>query len=121
MNKQKVIVIGASPNPRRYSYMAVKLLKRKGFYPIAIGIRKGEIDGIKIHKQTPVFNDVHTITLYINASRQKQYYDYILSLKPKRLIFNPGTENNELKNLLKLHGIQVVENCTLVMLHTNIF
>ncbi len=117
----KVVVLGASPNPARYSYKAVRLLLRHGHEPIPIGIREGEIDGIKIIKGMPQVNDVHTVTLYLGPARQKQYYDYILSLKPQRVIFNPGTENPELEQMLTARGIETVENCTLVMLHTGIF
>lgn len=117
----KVVVLGASPNPARYSYKAVRLLLRHGHELIPIGIREGEIDGIKIIKGTPEVGDVHTVTLYLGPARQKQYYDYILSLKPQRVIFNPGTENPELEQILTARGIETVENCTLVMLHTSIF
>ncbi len=117
----KVIVLGASPNPSRYSYKAVRLLKRHGHEPVPVGIRDGQIEGIDIIKGKPFVSDVHTITLYLNPQRQKQYYDYILSLNPKRVIFNPGTENQQLQDMLHAHGIETVENCTLVMLHTGIF
>ena len=104
----KVVVLGASPNPARYSYKAVRLLLRHGHEPIPIGIREGEIDGIKIIKGMPQVNDVHTVTLYLGPARQKQYYDYILSLKPQRVIFNPGTENPELEQMLTARGIETV-------------
>ncbi len=117
----KVVVLGASPNPMRYSYKAIRLLLTHGHKPVPIGIREGEIDGIKIIKGTPQVNDVHTVTLYLGPARQKQYYDYILSLNPRRVIFNPGTENQELRQILDSQGISTVENCTLVMLHTGIF
>ncbi len=117
----KVLVLGASPNPTRFSHKAVSLLKKYGHEPIPIGIRTGKIKEIEIIKGKPQLYDIHTITLYLRPERQKQYYDYILSLSPKRVIFNPGTENPELKQLLELQGIETVEQCTLVMLHSELF
>ncbi len=113
---KKTIVLGATPNPERYAYRATERLKAHGHQVIPMGIRKGEIDGIKIENTTPQYEDVDTVTLYLNPERQKLYYDYILSLKPKRIIFNPGTENFELVRLAKERGIAVELACTLVML-----
>ncbi|MCX6257935.1 MAG: CoA-binding protein [Bacteroidia bacterium] len=118
MNK-KTLVIGASNNPDRFSYKAVRKLKASGYEAIPIGIREGEIEGIKIHLGYPEIKDVHTITIYINPSIQPVYYDYILKLKPIRVIFNPGTENEELKQLCKQNEIEVVEYCTLIMLSSD--
>ncbi len=113
---KKTIVLGATPNPDRYAYQATKKLKKYGHEVIPLGIRKGEIEGIKIENNTPQYEGVDTITLYLNPDLQKPYYDYILSLKPKRIIFNPGTENFELVRLAKEQGIETELACTLVML-----
>jgi predicted CoA-binding protein len=113
---KKTIVLGASPNPSRYSNRAVKRLLSSGFEPIAIGIRKGEIEGIEILTDVPFIKNVHTITLYLNPERQKPHYDYILNLKPERIIFNPGTENPELMRLASDQEIKVEVACTLVLL-----
>ncbi|MCH2021724.1 MAG: CoA-binding protein [Saprospiraceae bacterium] len=118
MKTYKTIVLGATTNPNRYAYRAVEMLRQKNIEVIPIGIRKGNTAGLKIHNDLPPIDNVHTITLYINATTQKEYYDYILALKPKRVIFNPGTENTELYGLLKQHkpDIQIEIACTLVML-----
>ena len=113
---KKTIVLGATPNPDRYAYQATKKLKKYGHEVIPLGIRKGEIEGIKIENNTPQYEGVDTITLYLNPELQKTYYDYILSLKPKRIIFNPGTENFELIRLAKEKGIETELACTVVML-----
>jgi predicted CoA-binding protein len=117
MNK-KTVVLGASENPSRYSNMAMKKLAEHDHDVIAIGRRPGKVDGIEITKEHPEINDVDTVTLYLNPENQKKYYDYILSLKPKRIIFNPGTENIELEELAEKNGIKTQEACTLVMLST---
>lgn len=119
--QKKTIVIGASPNPDRFSYKAVRLLHRNEHPVVAQGIREGKIDDIDIIKGKPQVNDIHTVTMYVGPARQAEYYDYILSLKPKRIIFNPGTENPEFKQMAEQNGIETVENCTLVMLNTGIF
>ena len=118
MENKKTLVLGASPNPVRYSYLAVNKLSRYHHPVIAIGKRKGNVGDVEINtEQTPV-TDVDTVTLYLNPQNQKQYYNYILSLKPKRIIFNPGTENPELYKLARQNNIQVMEACTLVLLST---
>jgi uncharacterized protein len=113
---KKTIVLGATPNPDRYAYRATSRLKAHGHEVIPMGIRKGEIDGIKIENGTPQYNGVDTVTLYLNPDLQKPYYDYIFSLKPKRIIFNPGTENFELIRLAKEQGVAAEIACTLVLL-----
>ncbi len=114
---KKTIVLGASTNPTRYSYLAVQRLKNKQHEVVPVGIKKGTIEGIEIRNDLPQEEAVDTVTLYLNPERQKQYYDYILSLKPKRVIFNPGTENAELVNILKKEGIETEIACTLVLLN----
>ncbi len=114
---KKTIVIGASPNnPTAYSSLAIRKLKQNNYPVIPIGIKNGEIDGEPIQIGFPKIEDVHTISLYINKTHQPQYYDYILELKPKRIIFNPGAENQELSTLASDNRIETVNACTLVML-----
>lgn len=113
---KKTLVLGASTKPERVSNQAIHRLVRGGYEVVAVGNREGEVAGIPIHKGATPFSEVDTITLYLNAQRQKEYYDYILSLKPKRIIFNPGTENPELSKLAREHGIATEVACTLVML-----
>ena len=117
--QKKTVVLGASQNEERYSNMAVKKLVAHNHPVTAIGNKEGIINDIKIIKDNPTINDVDTITLYLNPENQKPYYDYILSLNPQRLIFNPGTENDELEKLAEEKGIKTMEACTLVLLSTN--
>lgn len=118
---KKTLVFGATPNPGRYAYLAVMRLKQYGHEVIPLGIRDGSIAGIEIQGGKPVIEDVDTVTLYLNPQRQRGYYDYILSLHPRRIIFNPGAENPELVQLAKEKGIETVEGCTLVMLSIGTF
>jgi len=113
---KKTLVLGATPNPARYAYLAVIRLKLHGHEVVPVGIREGRIEGIEIQQGMPVVEGVDTVTLYLNAQRQHDYYDYIFSLKPRRIIFNPGAENPELVKLANERGIETVEGCTLVML-----
>ena len=116
MISKKTIVLGASTNPSRYSFMVVNRLKEKQHEVIPVGIKKGEIAKLPIVNGKPLVEEVDTLTLYIGEAIQKDYYDYILELNPKRVIFNPGTYNAELMELLRDNQIEVVEACTLVML-----
>ncbi len=113
---KKTLVLGASPNPSRYSNIAVNRLTRHGHEVVPVGVREGEIAGIGIIKGRPEVEGVDTITLYLNPKRQEEYYDYILALNPKRIIFNPGTENPELSRLAREQGIETEIACTLVQL-----
>ena len=113
------LVIGASLKPVRYSYQAIKSLKDNNFKVYAIGTMEGKVEGIEISTGFPEFENIHTILLYINPQNQKKYYDYIIELKPKRIIFNPGTVNNELINIAKKHDINVVIDCALNMILNN--
>ena len=115
---KKTLVLGASDSPMRYSYLAVRRLKSYDHPVVAIGKKTGTIDDTEIITEHPQMDDIDTVTLYLNPAHQKQYYDYILSLKPKRIIFNPGAENSELAMLAKQNGIQPMNACTLVMLGT---
>ena len=119
MSSKNTLVLGASKNPQRYSYLAMHKLKAYGHPVMAIGKREGSVNNIEIVTGTPPFKDVDTVTLYLNPINQKPYYDYIISLNPKRIIFNPGTENDELVSLAREKGIEVLDACTLVMLSTN--
>jgi len=111
------VVLGASPNPGRYSYRAVKSLLSRKIPVIAIGKREFLQDDFKIRKGFPEdFGPVHTVAMYLNAYNQKEYYNYILSLKPARIIFNPGTANIEFEEILVKQGIEVVSDCMLIML-----
>jgi len=113
---KKTLVLGASPNPSRYSNMAVHLLRKKGHPVIAIGLRQGIISDVTIEKGQPIHKNIDTLTLYLGPKNQVAQYEYILSLKPKRIIFNPGTENEELMNLAEDAGIKTEDACTLVLL-----
>ncbi|MCE7925135.1 MAG: CoA-binding protein [Haliscomenobacteraceae bacterium CHB4] len=113
---KKTLVLGATPNPGRYAYLAVLRLKQYGHEVIPLGIRDGVVAGIEIRRGRPAIEGLDTVTLYLNAQRQRDHYDYILSLHPRRIIFNPGTENPELMRLAQERGIETVEGCTLVML-----
>ncbi len=113
--------MGASTNPERVSGEAVQRLLRAGHQVVAVGIREGEIYGTPIFTGTPEVEDVHTVTLYLNPDRQKEYYPYILSLRPQRIIFNPGTENHELARIAKEAGIESEFACTLVMLSLKVY
>lgn len=117
----KTLVIGASEKPERYSYKAVKLLKKHNHEVIALAKRKGKIDDTRIVTELDPQSEIHTVTIYLSAKNQEEYYQKIIELKPNRIIFNPGTENEELKNLAQKNNIETVENCTLVMLNSNIF
>src|SRR3569833_2215303 len=116
--KKKTVVLGATDNPIRYSYLAVERLTRHNHPVVAIGRKEGKVGGVDVITEHPQIDGVDTVTLYLNAQNQKQYYDYILSLHPNRIIFNPGAENEELEKLAKANGIKPMEACTLVMLST---
>ncbi len=118
MENKKTLVLGASQNPARYSYLALNKLSANHHPVIAIGRKKGQVGEVEINTEQKLLTDIDTVTLYLNPQNQKPYYDYIISLKPKRIIFNPGTENEELYELAKQNGIEVMEACTLVLLST---
>jgi hypothetical protein len=113
---KKTLVLGATTNPERYAYLATNKLLKFGHEVVPVGIKTGEIGGLSILHGKPEVPDVDTVTLYLGPERQREYYDYIISLQPKRIIFNPGTENPELLQLAEKQNIEVVEGCTLVML-----
>ena len=113
---KKTLVIGASIKPSRYAYIAIKRLLDKNYEVKAIGSKQGLIGIVRIETGKPPYKDIDTVTLYLNPERQAEYYDYIISLQPKRVIFNPGTENPELVKLLKKNNIEAEIACTLVLL-----
>jgi len=120
--EKKTLVLGVSDNPSRFAYKAIRSLQRRDIPIVAIGRKDIDLDGIKIRKGQPAgVEGVHTVSLYMNSSLQKEYYDYILSLKPRRIIFNPGTRNPELAEMAVIDGIEVVDDCMLVMLNTGRF
>jgi predicted CoA-binding protein len=112
------VVIGASPDPSRYSFLATNKLKQYRHKVYPVGIHEGNINGELILIDKPPIADVDTVTMYVHPRNQKSWYDYILGLKPKRIIFNPGAENAELEHLAKQQGIECLDACTLVMLST---
>jgi uncharacterized protein len=116
--KKKTLVLGASDNPSRYSYLAIKKLRDHGHPVVAVGKRKTMVADVQVESEKKAFDHVDTITLYLNPQHQQAYYDYIVSLNPKRIIFNPGAENEELESLASLHHIKTMEACTLVLLST---
>lgn len=118
MTSKKTLVLGASQNPARYSYLAINMLREKGHEVVAIGKRDGKVKDVEILSREVPIENLDTITLYLNANNQKLYYNYILNQKPKRIIFNPGAENNELASLAKENNILTQEACTLVLLST---
>lgn len=115
---KKTLVFGASLNPERYSHLAIKRLLEKNIATVAFGKIAGAIMNVQIKDNLTDFQNIHTITLYLNPKRQEEYYKDIINLKPKRVIFNPGTENPEFYKLLKASNIEVEEACTLVLLGT---
>ncbi|MDI1254490.1 MAG: CoA-binding protein [Flavobacterium sp.] len=118
MKNKKTLVIGASTNPARYSFMAINSLVKWEHSVVAIGQKEGEVAGVKIQTKQIPFTNIDTVTLYLNLQHQKDYYNYIVGLQPKRVVFNPGTENPEFYQLLKLNGIEAEVACTLVLLQT---
>lgn len=110
------VVIGASPNFERYSYKATVSLQHHGHTVYPVGLRSGKINALDIITDKPLIKAVDTVTLYVGPQNQAAWQDYIFSLKPKRIIFNPGTENPEFEKAAKSKGIDCIEACTLVML-----
>jgi len=117
----KTLVIGASENPERYSFKAINSLKNHGHEVVALSNKPGSVSGVEFLTNQEEIEGLDTITLYVNPKIQKDFYSYILALKPRRVIFNPGTENPEFMEILKQNKIEVVEACTLVMLSTSQF
>lgn len=112
------MIIGASPNPGRYSYLATLKLSEYGHTVYPIGIRSGKIGTMSIITEKAEVDEVDTVALYLGPERQKEWEDYILELHPRRIIFNPGTENDDLWKKAEEAGIECLDACTLVMLST---
>jgi len=119
---KKTVVLGASDNPARYAYKAIHRLKQHGHEVVPVGIKKATVEGLPIiTDKTQTIEDVDTVTLYVGPQNQPVWYDYIIGLKPKRIIFNPGTENHELEKLAEDNGIETLHHCTLVMLASSTY
>ena len=116
---KNTLVLGASLNPGRYSNLAINRLVNHGHGVEAVGLKKGTVAGVAISTEKKDFENIDTVTLYLNPKRQEEYYDYIISLKPTRVIFNPGTENPEFYEILRKNNIETEVACTLVLLGTN--
>lgn len=118
---KKTVIIGATTNPSRYAYVAAGMLNEHNHEIVPVGIKKGKVFGIDIEDihHEPAIKDVDTVTLYIGPQHQSEWYNYIFSLMPKRIIFNPGTENQEFQKLAEEKGIEALEACTLVLLRSN--
>lgn len=116
MKTKKTVVVGASPDANRYSYRAVTALRRQGYDVTAVGLKPGTIGDIPIHTDLIPVDQVDTVTLYVHPRNQQHWMDYILTLNPRRVVFNPGTENPEFFKKLRAEGIDAEESCTLVML-----
>lgn len=122
MGMENVVVIGASNNEERYSFKAMKMLAEYGYNPIPVAPARERILGRKVYPQaSDVTGTVDTVTMYVGPARQEKLFEQIIALKPRRVIFNPGTENTAEYDRLKAAGIEVIEACTLVMLRTNQF
>lgn len=115
------MVLGASPNRKRFAHTCVKSLIRYGYPVIPIGIKEGEIAGHKIYTEKMTVKGLHTVAIYLNPANQKEYYNYIIQQDPKRIIFNPGAENPEFKALAEKNGIEAINDCTLIMLNSGSF
>lgn len=121
MKEKKTVVIGASPNPARYSHLAIERLAAKGVPTRAIGLRKGDVGNVPIEIEKNHIENVDTVTLYVGPRHQEHWKDYIITLAPRRVIFNPGTENFELEKELEAKGIETERACTLVLLGSGLY
>jgi predicted CoA-binding protein len=119
IKNKKTLIIGATTKTERAAYKAIEMLVAKGHSVLALGQNTGEVAGIKINTKAIPVKNIDTISLYINPTRQKDYYNYIVEAKPKRVLFNPGTENPEFYQLLELNNIKFEAACTLVLLTLN--
>ncbi|THH41869.1 CoA-binding protein [Neolewinella litorea] len=110
------LILGATPNPSRYAYLAAERLASRGHEIVPVGVKHGRVQGREILHGKPDVPEIDTVTLYVGPQHQPEYYDWLLRVAPRRIIFNPGTENPELGRLARENGIEVVHGCTLVML-----
>ncbi len=118
---KKTLLLGASMNEDRYSNRAIRDLRKYGHPVVAVGLREGEVAGVPIQKDIPEGTRVNTVTLYLNAHNQEQWQEKVLAMKPERIIFNPGAENEDFEEKARAAGIETLEACTLVLLHTGQF
>lgn len=116
MADKKTLVLGATPSTGRYANLAANRLVRSGHSIVNVGLRTGEVAGVPIEKPETIYTDIDTITLYVGPQNQQKLYNYILETHPKRIIFNPGTENSELRRMANEKGIETEYACTLVLL-----
>ena len=117
----KILVLGAAEKPERYSCKAVKSLDRNGYEVVAVGFKPGVIKEIEILTGMPAIDDVDTVLLYLGKKKQHVFYEYVISLNPRRVIFNPGAENPEFQDILKEKGIEAIKDCALIMINTGSF
>jgi predicted CoA-binding protein len=115
---KNTLVLGASANPARYSFLAINRLREHNHPVIAVGKRPAQVADVQVQVKTKEIQDLDTVSIYLNKDNQKNYYDYILSQHPRRVIFNPGAENPEFEMVLADKGVKVMEACTLVLLAT---
>ncbi|MBN1463263.1 MAG: CoA-binding protein [Paludibacteraceae bacterium] len=118
---KRTLVIGASTNPDRYSFKAINRLVQHGHEVLALGLKTGEVAGVVFDTEKQLYKDIDTVTLYVGPQNQTDYMDYIESLRPRRVIFNPGTENTVFEQRLRIKGIQTEQACTLVLLATDLY
>jgi predicted CoA-binding protein len=117
----KTLVLGASTNPSKYSYLAISRLIASGYKVKAIGTKEGIVEGVKITTDKEIFTDIDTVTLYVSVKNQADFYNYIIDLKPRRVLFNPGTENSFFEQLLAKNNIAFERSCTLVLLSLGVY
>jgi uncharacterized protein len=118
---KKTVILGATDDPSRYAFKAANMLKKHGHPIVPVGKKQGAVAGEQIRLDQPLEQGVDTVTLYVGTRNQQPLYDYIMKLNPKRIIFNPGTENPELEEMAEQRGIEAVEGCTLVMLSIGLY
>ena len=114
----KTLVLGASTNPERYSNRAIRLLRTHGHEVLGVGLKEGKVADVAIANKFPVDGGIDTVTVYMNPLHQRSYYSTIIKAHPRRIIFNPGAENDELEKLAEKNGIETEQACTLVLLNT---
>ena len=113
---KKTLVIGASEKPERYSNKAIKALRRHGHPVVAIAPRAGQVDDVAFDTEKKNYSGIDTVSLYVGPQNQADFYDYVERIRPRRVIFNPGTENKVFADRLKASGVEAEEACTLVLL-----
>ncbi|MBE9585758.1 CoA-binding protein [Mucilaginibacter sp. JRF] len=118
MADKKTLILGATPDTGRYAYLAANRLVSHGHSIVNVGLKQGEVAGVAIEKPEQIHHDIDTITLYVGTNNLPPLYNYILETHPQRIIFNPGTENGELRRKAEAQGIETIYACTLVMLST---